>query len=131
MEGLVMNKFLVLGLIFSFSSFSQEVVSRMYFSEFMGHVHKAPDNDSSSLTAVQCGFKVKVLKVKRKTPEWSYVSVGEDKGFIKNSRLSSTRPNCFQGKYQEFYNSLNLDLTDLYYLGKLNEQAVTRESKSR
>lgn len=126
-----MTKVLCLILLFSFSSFTQEVVSRMYFSEFMGHVHKAPDNDSSSLTAIQCGFKVKVLKVKNVIDNWSYVLVGGDKGFIKNSRLSSVRPNCFQGKYQEFYNSLNLDLTDLYFLGKLNEQAVTRESKSR
>lgn len=117
--------------LYSFLSFSQEVVSRMYFNEFMGHVHKTPDSDSSSLTAIQCGFKVKILKSKSKIKGWSYIAVGEDKGFIRNNKLISYRPECFQAKYQDFYNSLNLDLTDLYYLGKLNEQAVTRESKAR
>lgn len=118
-------------IVFSTFSFGQNIVSRMYFNEFMGHVHKTPDNDSSSLTAVQCGFKVKVLKSKLADNIWSYVQVGEDKGFIENSRLSDQRPSCFQGKYQDYYNSLNLDLTDLYYLGKLSEQFVSRESKAK
>lgn len=125
-------KVLLLTLIISTLSMSQTVVARMYFKDFMGHVHKTPSSDSSSLTAVQCAFKVKILKSKDSIdPMWSYVKVGEDIGFIETSRLTSNRPNCFQSKYQEYYNSLNLDLTDLYYLGKINEQFVTKESKSR
>lgn len=126
-----MTKLILFITVLSFDVFSQNVVSLRFFNEFMGHVHKTPDNDSSSLTAVQCGFKVKVLKSKLADNVWSYVQVGDDKGFIENFRLSDQRPSCFQGKYQEYYNSLNLDLTDLYYLGKLNEQFVTKESKSR
>lgn len=126
-----MLKLIMTVFILSTTLFGQSVVSRMYFSEFMGHVHKAPDTDSSSLTALQCGFKVKVLESKLADSIWSFVQVGEDKGFVENSRLSDQRPDCFQGKYQDYYNSLNLDLTDLYYLGKLKEQFVSRESKAK
>lgn len=122
---------LILVLLFLNVVCAQKVGSQMYFKDFMGHVHKSPSVESSSLTAIQCAFKVKVLISKRAISGWSFVKVGEDIGFIENSRLSYERPTCFQEKYQDYYNALNLDLTELYHLGKLDEQMIHRESKAK
>lgn len=109
----------------------EKVVGRLYFQEFLGHLHKNPSKVSSSLTTIQCAYPVKIIEdVEVRTPRgWLYAKVGDDKGFILESALSEKRPNCFQEKYPKFYLNLNLDLTDMYYWGRLSDQYVTEESK--
>lgn len=116
----------------SFSAFSAErVVGTLYYEEFMGHVHKNPSVSSSSMTTIQCAHPVKVLEDKDvRTPEgWIYVRVGDDKGFISSKFLTNKRPRCFQEKYPKFFINLNLDLTDMYYWGRLYDQYDLGESK--
>lgn len=109
----------------------EKVVGRLYFQDFLGHVHKNPSKVSSSLTTIQCAYSVKVLEdTEIRTPKgWLYVKVGDDKGFIASSSLSSKRPKCFQEKYPKFYLNLNLDLSEMYYWGRLTDQYLNEESK--
>ena len=114
----------------SLTAFSK-VVGRMYFNEFMGHLHKSPLKTSNSLTTIQCSQSVKILEEKGKfnSGEWFYASVGEDKGYIHSQFLQTSRPNCFQEEYLRFYQKLNLDITDMYYFGRLQDhylKATTR-----
>lgn len=123
---------LFLFFILASSSFAADkVVGRLYYQAFLGHLHKNPTRSSSSLTTIQCAFSVKVLEDSEvKAPEgWMYVQVGDDKGFIASHLLNDKRPDCFQEKYPNFYLKLNLDLSEMYYWGRLMDQYVNQESK--
>jgi hypothetical protein len=103
----------------------------LYFNKFLGVLHKKPSITSSSLTTIQCAHKIKLLTSSKQIENWSYVQVGEDKGFVENKKLSDFRPNCFQSQYQLYYNSLNLDVSDMYYFSRLDEQMVIEISKMK
>ncbi len=110
---------------------ADEVMGRRYFNEFLGHVHKNPSSDSTSLTIVQCQHSVKILK-KENVPEgWFFVQVGEDKGYVSSKFLSQKRPPCFQEKYPQFYNSLNLDLSEMYFWGKLSDHYLQGRTQAK
>lgn len=113
----------------SFLSFGEDILGRKYFVNFLGHVHKKMSKDASSLTIVQCAHAVKILKSKMITNDWSYVQVGDDRGFVQSKFLSDKRPDCFQGKYPRFYNKVGLDITEMYYWGKLYDQYFMETSK--
>jgi hypothetical protein len=120
MESLI--KFFIF-LCITTSAFSKDmVVARKYFQSFLGHVHQNPNKDSSSLTIVQCSHSVKILKSKNKINDWSYVQVGDDKGYIQDELLGEKRPNCFQQKYPKYYLGLELDITEMYFWGRLYDQ---------
>ena len=119
--------------LFLFLSFSLQakVVGVMYFNEFMGHLHKSATKTSNSLTTIQCSQPVKVLEENGKfsSGQWFYVSVGNDKGYIHSQFLQTSRPECFQERYPRFYQKLELDLSDMYYFGRLQDhfiKAITR-----
>ncbi len=123
--------FLVVSGVLSKSWANEKVVGRLYFQKVMGLVHKNPSKGSSSLTTLQCGHAVKVIVDSsiRYPKGWTYVKVGDDRGYILNDYLTNKRPNCFQEKYPKFFNALNLDLTDMYYWGRLFDQYVIEESR--
>lgn len=113
------------------SATQAKVVGVMYFNEFMGHLHKSSSKTSNSLTTIQCSQPVKVLEEDGKfnSGQWFYVSVGDDKGYIHSQFLQTSRPECFQEKYPRFYQKLELDLSDMYYFGRLEDhflKAITR-----
>ena len=110
---------------------ADKVVGKLYFNKFLGHLHKNPSRSSSSLTTIQCAYPVKVIADSSTTtpPGWILAKVGDDKGFIQSVFLSEQRPDCFQEQYPKFYLNLNLDLTDMYYWGRLNDQYLIEESK--
>lgn len=123
---------LTLFILLTSSSFAAErTVGTLYFNEFMGHVHKNPSASSSSMTTLQCAHPIKILEDSEvRTPEgWMYVKVGDDKGFISSKFLTNKRPKCFQEKYPKFFINLNLDLSDMYYWGRLYDQYGQGESK--
>lgn len=103
---------------------------RLYFQDFMGHVHKEPTDGSASLTAIQCAFSVAVLSSEDNPAPtgWIYVKAGEDKGYVRSRFLGTTRPDCFQETYPKFYNNMNFDLADLYYWGRLSDHFIEGES---
>ncbi|MAZ47328.1 MAG: hypothetical protein CME65_02115 [Halobacteriovoraceae bacterium] len=123
---------IALGLILlSHASLAKEVMGRKYFNEFLGHVHKNPARDSASLTIVQCQHSVKLLSNDSTPDGWAYVQVGEDKGYIELRFLSTNRPPCFQEKYPKFYQIFNLDLSEMYFWGKLSDHYLQGRTQAK
>ena len=120
----------LLVLALSQSASGEEVLGRLYFTEFMGHLHKEPVDSSASLTALQCAHSVSLVEKKgvHIPSGWKLAKIGEDTGFIRTRFLSDKRPDCFQEKYPKFYNKLNFDLADLYYWGRLPDHFLQGES---
>lgn len=125
-----MLKYLLIFAILTSSALAKKVVARKYYKNIMGHIHKNPSDSSSSLTTIQCAQSVKVLEDKEVAlPKgWLYVSVGDDDGYIREDFLDKKRPDCFQKDHPEFFNALKLDLTDLYYWGRLYDQFEFEET---
>lgn len=105
------------------------ILGRKYFQKSFGHLHKSASADSNSLTIIQCSHSVKILKVKNEIEGWTYAQVGDDIGYIQDKFLAEKRPSCFQGLYPKFYSQMNLDITDMYYWGRLYDQY--REGRSK
>lgn len=115
------------------NAMADKPAGRLYYQEFMGHLHREPSDSSASLTALQCAHPVQLIESDAvRTPSgWRYAKVGEDKGFVRERFLGEKRPDCFQEKYPKFYNNLNLDLTDFYYWGRLSDHFIEGESLPR
>ncbi len=125
-----MLRSLILLMLFSQTLLAKDVVlGRKYFNQFLGHLHKNPDSDSTSMTIIQCSHSVKVLKKANVLAGWVFAQVGEDKGFIKSEFLSEKRPSCFQSKYSRFYNSVELDITEMYFWGRLSDHYISGKSR--
>ena len=113
------------------TSTDEKVVGTFYFRPMFGQVHESSSKTSASLTTIQCSHPIKVLESSKVTvsPEWSYVQVAEHKGFILKQFLVEKRPECFQGKYPKFFDAFNLDLSELYYWGRLYDHYVQGETR--
>lgn len=111
----------------------EKVVGTFYFRPMFGHVHQSSVRTSASLTTIQCSHPVKVIESSKVVAgaEWAYVEVADYKGFILKEFLAEKRPECFQGRYPKFFESFNLDLADLYYWGRLNDQYIQGETRVR
>jgi hypothetical protein len=133
MEGLIMWWILLLPLM-TFAetqSTDEKVVGIFYFKPMFGHVHQSSVRTSASLTTIQCSHPVKVIESSKVSAgsEWAYVQVADHRGFIMQQFLSEKRPECFQGKYPKFFDAFNLDLAELYYWGRLNDQYIQGETR--
>lgn len=127
-----MKSIIVLFLILiSFENITAKELGRKYFSRSFGHLHKSASQESNSLTVVQCSHSVKLLASKTHIEGWSYVQVGEDIGYIEDRFLTQSRPECFQSQFSKFYSNMNLDITEMYYWGRLNDQYLEGRSKAR
>lgn len=113
------------------TSSDERVVGIYYFTEMFGHVHQTAVKTSGSLTTIQCSHPVKVIESSKVSvsKDWAYVQVADYKGFINKEFLSQKKPECFQGKYPKFFDALNLDLAELYYWGRLNDQYIQGETR--
>jgi len=112
-------------------STDEKVVGIFYFNEMFGHVHQTAVKTSGSLTTIQCSHPVKVIESSKVSipNDWAYVQVADYKGFIEKGFLSTKKPDSFQGKYLKFFDALNLDLAELYYWGRLNDQYIQGETR--
>lgn len=105
------------------------VIKTAYFNQTFGHIHQAASRYSQSLSTVACGHPVKVYKmVDAKGSEqsvfgqgWSLISTGPYEGYLPEAFLANKKPSCFQDKYPKFFESLALELTDMYYWGRLHD----------
>ncbi|MFZ4712302.1 MAG: hypothetical protein ACOYL6_01205 [Bacteriovoracaceae bacterium] len=113
------------------SKADDQVVGIYYIKSMFTHVHQTTNANSVSLTTVACGHPLKVLKTeKTKTITWYYTEVGAHKGYVQEDFTTSTKPDCFQGNYPIFFNGLNLDLSQMYYWGRLNDQYIHVDIKA-
>lgn len=113
------------------TSTDEKVVGIFYMKPIFGHLHQSSTRTSSSLTTIQCSHPVKVIESSKVnvSSEWAYVQVADYKGFILKQYLSEKRPDCFQGKYPKFFDALSLDLSELYYWGRLYDHYVQGETR--
>jgi hypothetical protein len=109
----------------------EKVVGVFYFTPIFGHVHQTAVRTAASLTTIQCAHPVKVIESSKVAagPEWAYVQVADHRGFVLRQFLAERRPDCFQGKYPKFFDAFNLDLSDLYYWGRLSDQYIHGETR--
>ncbi len=125
--------FLLFSLIISASTYAKTEISRVvYFNHLFGHVHKNPSRYSQSLSTIECGHPVKIIKEKGHeilSGNYVKVKVGPYIGHIDKAYLSTKKEKCFSDKYPKFFNDLNLSITDMFYWGKLNDQYVQGTSK--
>lgn len=125
---------LLLSSILSFAettSTDEKVVGIFYMNPLFGHVHQYSVRTSASLTTIQCAHPVKVIESSKVSisNEWAYVQVAEYRGFVMKQFLSETKPDCIQGKYPKFFDMLNMDLSELYYWGRLYDHYVQGETR--
>ena len=134
-------KKLILILLFLQSSYGQEqtkVLDKvMYVNKIFTQVHKSPSKHSIYLTTTECGHPVKVYKMISKTGSrvlfnrtWKIVKVGSYDGYMNGDYLSDSKVECFQDKYPKFFDSMNLEINEMFYWGKLYDQYVTGRSRA-
>ncbi|HXH32356.1 MAG TPA: hypothetical protein VNJ01_16265 [Bacteriovoracaceae bacterium] len=113
-------------------SSDEKVVGVFYFKPLFGHVHQSSSRASASMTTIQCSHPVKVIESSKVSAaaEWAYVQVADHKGFILKDFLSEKRPDCIMGRYPKFFDAFNLDLSELYYWGRLNDQYLYGETRA-
>lgn len=113
------------------TSTDEKVVGVFYMKPLFGHVHQSAVRTSASLTTIQCAHPVKVIESSKVSvsPEWAYVQVADYHGFILKQFLSESKPDCIQGKYPKFFDSLNMDLSELYYWGRLYDHFIQGETR--
>jgi hypothetical protein len=127
----------LLSLLISFFTFAdsnptdEKVVGVFYLRPILGHVHQSSSRTSASLTTIQCSHPVKVIESSKVQigQDWAYVEVAGKRGFILKEYLAEKKPQCFQSKYAKFFDSINLDLAELYYWGRLYDQYVVGETR--
>lgn len=113
------------------TSTDEKVVGVFYLKPILGHVHQSAKRTAPSLTTIQCSHPVRVLESSKVhvSSEWAYVEVAEYRGFILKEYLAEKRPDCLQARYPKFFDNLNLDLSELYYWGRLYDQYVQGETR--
>jgi hypothetical protein len=128
-----MKTFLALLCFFSLSSAFAATVKRerngqAYLVNIFGHIHQNPTKSSQSLTTIACGHPLRLLKeiaVETKTEtvlfagEWNLVASGPYEGYIRQEQLTAKKPECFQDRFPKFFNDLGLEVTDMFYWGRL------------
>ncbi len=127
----MMAFFSIFSVLAETTSTDEKIVGVFYMKPIFGHVHQSSVRTSASLTTIQCAHPVKVIETSKVQagPEWAYVQVADYKGFVLKEYLSEKRPDCFQGQYPKFFDSLNLDLAELYYWGRLYDHYVQGDTR--
>lgn len=124
-----MNYTILIFLIVSTSVFAQPVKEVRYLKNIFGHVHQNTSAYSTSMSTLTCGHPIKIVQYNTNRSGWYGVLVGDKSGYMQSKMLSKTRPNCFQVKYPKFVSSFELDLSEMYYWGKLYDQYVEGKSE--
>ncbi|WP_372653974.1 hypothetical protein [Halobacteriovorax sp.] len=135
-----MKKLLILFLVMqsSLAKDQSKVLDKvMYVNKIFAQVHKNPSKHSIYLTTTECGHPVKVYKLESKNKSrvlfnrtWKIVKVGSYDGYMNEEYLSDTKVKCFQDKYPKFFDSLGLEINEMFYWGKLYDQYVTGKSRA-
>lgn len=115
----------------------KKYVGLLYYKNMFGHIHQNTSNYSTSLSTLSCGHPVKIYKKQYKSGHtqiifnetWNMVKVGPYEGYIQTDFLSKTKVKCFQDKYPKFFDEMKLEISDMYYWGRLYDQFVTGSSK--
>jgi hypothetical protein len=120
------------------SSMKKTMVGVSYYQNMFGLVHQNPSRYSMALTTISCGQPIQMYQLTSKQgqsvqlPEgWMLVKVGAYDGYLPKEHLSRNRISCFQDRYPKFFEGFELELTDLYYWGRLYDHYLWGKSKVR
>ncbi len=95
-----------------------------YYNNIFGNIHQNKSDYSSAITTISCGQLLKIKNYNEQA-QWMHVQSGPYKGYIKSHYASKEVPVCFQDKYPKFFESLDIDISDTYYWGRLYDLYLT------
>lgn len=98
-----------------------------YLNVPFANIHQNGSRYSNVLTTISCNHPVKVYESSVKTqaiteniPEaWIKISTAGYNGFLVETFLSPKKVECLQDKNPKFLEKLNLELSEMYYWGRL------------
>ena len=136
---LLISSFLLLTINPGVAKIEKKLIRVAYYGNMFGHIHRNPSRYSTSMTTVACGHPVKIYSVNKGTggnkvffnKVWNFVKIGPYEGYIRKDYLASKRPKCFQDRYPKFFDNLEIDLSELYYWGRLYDHYFTGKSRVR
>lgn len=96
-----------------------------YLQTPYAHIHSSAEVNSESLTTLSCGHPIKVYEEDGLSERWHRIKVASLEGYIKAEFLSRNKVNCLQDRYVRFFSNLKLEISDLYYWGKLYDQFLS------
>ncbi len=117
---------------------SQKVVVRIaFFKKIFGHIHQNPSKYSTSITTISCGHPIKIYNVigpdgRRAeifNKKYMLIKAGPYDGYVLKSLLSKDRPKCFQDEYPRFFDQFELDISEMYNWGRLNDLYLVRRTR--
>ena len=116
---------------------SKALLGIFYYKNLYGIIHQNPSRYSAGPTTVACGQPIKVYKDTAKISgkssegggEWMLVKVGLYDGFVMKEDLDEKKPLCGQDLYPKFFDGLDLEITDLYFWGRLYDQYYRGKSR--
>lgn len=127
---------IILGLLLSPIAFAakKKQFKVGYLNIMFGQIFKAPSKNSSALTTITCGQPLKVYSQSKKASSsvnWRSVELGTYKGYVHQSFISFKRGgHCFQSRYPEFMQKIDLGLTESFYFGQLYNRYIIGKSKA-
>ncbi len=123
--------FLILKTLNCQAAKKETAITITYVKNKFAIIHENPSVSSVALTTVTCSFPLKVLEDRliRDSGNWLKVKAGEFTGYVLEKHTELNRPDCFQARYPHFFKSLDLDLNELYYWGKIYDQFIDGRSK--
>ncbi len=116
-----------------FAADKKEKRKLLYFNNTYGHIHELPNKFSPSLTTISCGHPLVYIKDKEDKVGklWVHIEASGVKGYVDSKHLVKTRPQCPQRLYPKFWNSLEMDVSELYYWGRLYDQYIEGNTNLR
>ena len=113
--------FIFLSIIFNDQSLSK---GNMFAAKQFVHLHKNASVNSVVLVTLSCGQSVKLLN---STNEWVKIKSGSFKGFVLKRNLLASGPRCFSRTHSKLYNKLDLNMREVYKLGRLEDLFIYGE----
>ena len=118
---LVFSYSILLSLSLIFLAYAKE---NSYVSKQFIHLHKNSSVNSIVLVTLSCGQKVDVIS---KENEWLKVKSGSFEGFVLERNFQNTQPRCFNNIHTKLYNKLDLNMREVYKLGRLEDLFIYGE----
>lgn len=98
--------------------------NKYYVSKQFVHLHKNESINSVVLITLSCGQQVEVKKAK---DEWLNISTGSFNGHVLARNFSTVQPECFSKVHSRLYNKIDLDMREVYKLGRLEDLFIYGE----
>ena len=87
-------------------------------------MHKNESVNSVVLVTLSCGQKVRVIG---KRNGWLNIVSGSFKGYALKRNFSVTEPICFSHTHSKLYNKMDINMREVYKLGRLEDLFIYGE----